>query len=63
MTSLTARIAALIEDRTDRPRRIAVVGAGVLGLTTAWALARRGHAVTVLDAGPIPNPEGSSFDE
>ena len=43
MTSLTARIAALIEDRTDRPRRIAVVGAGVLGLTTAWALARRGQ--------------------
>ncbi|SFL11569.1 NAD(P)/FAD-dependent oxidoreductase [Falsiroseomonas stagni] len=63
MTSLTARIAALLDGRTDRPRRIAVVGAGVLGLTTAWALARRGHAVTVLDAGPIPNPEGSSFDE
>lgn len=63
MHSLTARIAALLEGHASRPRRVAVVGAGVLGLASAWALARRGHAVTVLDAGPIPNPAASSCDE
>jgi D-amino-acid dehydrogenase len=32
-------------------RQVAVVGGGVAGLCTAYALARRGHAVTVLDEG------------
>ena len=31
--------------------RVVVVGAGVAGLGVAWALARRGHAVRVLDRG------------
>ncbi len=29
--------------------KIAVIGAGVIGITTALQLARRGHAVTLLD--------------
>jgi D-amino-acid dehydrogenase len=29
--------------------RIAVIGAGITGVTTAYALARRGHSVTVID--------------
>jgi len=42
---------------------IAVVGAGITGLATAWALARRGRRVTVYDQGPIPNPKSASADE
>lgn len=31
--------------------RVAVLGAGVVGVATAWYLARAGHAVTVIDQG------------
>src|SRR5258708_497167 len=40
-----------------------IVGGGVRGITTAWALARAGHAVDVLEEGPVPNPLASSMDE
>lgn len=43
--------------------RITVVGAGIMGLCAAWALARRGHAVAVFDQGHVPNPFGSSVDQ
>ncbi len=36
--------------------KIGIVGAGINGLCTAWALSKRGHDVTVFDQGPIPNP-------
>jgi 2-oxoacid:acceptor oxidoreductase delta subunit (pyruvate/2-ketoisovalerate family) len=35
-------------------RRVLVVGAGPAGLSTAYQLARRGHAVTIRDAQPAP---------
>jgi predicted NAD/FAD-binding protein len=54
-------------ERTGRPLRIAVVGAGVAGLSAAWLLSRR-HAVTLYEAEPrlgghantalAPGPEG-----
>lgn len=39
--------------------RIVVLGAGVVGVTTAWFLARDGHEVTVLDRQPEPANETS----
>lgn len=38
--------------------RVAVVGAGPVGLFTALALARRGHTVPVVDRDPGPEPGG-----
>jgi len=48
---------------TAGARTALIVGGGIYGLTTAWALARRGYRVTVLEAGPLPNPRSSSNDE
>ncbi len=42
--------------------KIIVVGGGVFGLTAATELATRGHAVTVLDPGPLPHPLAESTD-
>jgi glycine/D-amino acid oxidase-like deaminating enzyme len=43
--------------------QITIVGAGIMGLSTAWALTRDGHDVTVYEQGPIPQPLGSSVDQ
>ena len=43
--------------------RVLIVGAGIAGLATAWALSRAGHESQVLEQGPVPNPMGSSVDE
>lgn len=41
---------------------VAIAGAGVMGLTAAIALRRRGHPVTLVDPGPVPHPEAASTD-
>ncbi len=41
---------------------IAIVGGGIFGLTAAIELRARGHAVTLLDPGPIPHPLAESTD-
>ncbi|MFN4127656.1 NAD(P)/FAD-dependent oxidoreductase [Pannonibacter indicus] len=43
--------------------KVAIVGAGIGGLSAAWALRKAGVAVTVFDQGPIPNPLATSHDE
>jgi sarcosine oxidase len=39
-----------------------IIGGGIMGLCSAWALRRAGHQVTLYEQGPIPNPLGSSCD-
>jgi len=39
--------------------RVAILGSGVIGVTTAWHLARDGHEVTVIDRRPGPAEETS----
>ncbi|MEP3049267.1 MAG: FAD-dependent oxidoreductase [Roseibium sp.] len=42
---------------------VIVVGAGISGLSTAWALMKKGVDVTLLEQGPIPNPMSASGDQ
>jgi sarcosine oxidase len=42
--------------------KVIVVGAGISGLSTAWSLVKRGHDVTLLEQGTIPNPLAASGD-
>lgn len=41
---------------------VIVVGAGIAGLSTAWSLTKRGHSVTLIEQGTIPNPLAASGD-
>jgi glycine/D-amino acid oxidase-like deaminating enzyme len=41
---------------------ITVVGAGIYGVTAALELRQRGHAVRLLDPGPLPHPLAASTD-
>jgi len=44
-------------------KHIIVVGAGAVGLSCARAALKRGHRVTVLEQGPLPNPQAASYDQ
>jgi glycine/D-amino acid oxidase-like deaminating enzyme len=41
---------------------IAIVGAGIFGVTVALELRRRGHTVLLFDPGPLPHPDAASTD-
>ena len=40
--------------------KVAVIGAGVMGLATAWALERRGYEPVVYEQFAVGNDRGSS---
>ncbi len=43
-----------------RPRQIAVIGAGIAGLSSAWAFAQRGHQVMIYDqSAPLSGGSGN----
>ena len=42
---------------------VLIVGGGIMGLSTARALAHEGHAITVLEQGNLPSPLGASVDQ
>lgn len=42
----------LVIEKTTKPKKIAVVGAGPGGMSCSTTLAERGHSVTLFDAGP-----------
>jgi sarcosine oxidase subunit beta len=44
-------------------RTALVLGAGIMGLSSAWALDRAGWRVRVIEQDDIPNPRGSSVDD
>jgi glycine/D-amino acid oxidase-like deaminating enzyme len=43
--------------------KILVVGGGIVGLSTAWALVRLGHTPVVYDQGAVPNPMAASYNQ
>jgi 2-oxoacid:acceptor oxidoreductase gamma subunit (pyruvate/2-ketoisovalerate family) len=45
-------VAELVPERAASPKRVAIVGGGPAGLSAAYQLALRGHAVTIHESGP-----------
>ena len=51
---------AVLVSHQSRPRQIAIIGAGIAGLSCAWALAQRGHFVRIYDqSGPLSGASGN----
>lgn len=43
--------------------KVAIVGAGIAGLSTAWSLVKQGAEITLFEQGSIPNPLSASGDQ
>jgi glycine/D-amino acid oxidase-like deaminating enzyme len=43
--------------------KVIIIGGGIVGLSTAWALARGGHEALVFEQGPLPHEGGASYDQ
>jgi glycine/D-amino acid oxidase-like deaminating enzyme len=43
--------------------KVIIIGGGIVGLSTAWALARGGHEALLFEQGPLPHDGGASYDQ
>ncbi|WP_299398782.1 FAD-binding oxidoreductase [Pelagibius sp.] len=43
--------------------KVLVVGGGIVGLATAWALVRQGHDPVLFEQGSLPHEGGASYDQ
>lgn len=43
--------------------KVIIIGGGIVGLSTAWALARSGTEVVLFEQGPLPHEGGASYDQ
>ena len=43
-------------------KHLIIIGGGLLGLSCARSALKAGHRVTLLEQGPLPNPQGASYD-
>ena len=47
--------------QSQKPLRIAVIGAGIVGAATAWELIKVGHAVTLIEPDEPGGPQAASY--
>src|SRR5215475_4935189 len=58
-----AGLASLNAQSVDAKKRVIVIGAGIAGLSCAYELMKRGHAVTVLEASGRPGGHVRTFHD
>lgn len=60
-TTMAWSVSSLAQAGEERVRHVAIIGAGVFGMTTAWHLVRRGVRVSLIDPAPGQGCTQGSF--